>query len=71
MTGIRGGSRDLSSVESIISRSAFGLAPLLWQPSSWLSHCSGAALRDIQDSCSHWGEGYRCPLGYGWHWLIV
>ena len=25
----------------------------------------GAALREIQDSCSHRGEGHRVPLGYG------
>lgn len=31
----------------------------------------GAALREIQDSCSHWGEGRRMPLDHSWHWLIV
>ena len=31
----------------------------------------GAALHEIQDSYSHWDEGYTMPLGHGWHWLIV
>jgi hypothetical protein len=31
----------------------------------------GAALHEIQDSYSHWGEGYRMPLGHGWHWSVV